>query len=190
MSKKLRRLNGKFVTDGETQCEYIDLDEETRRDHEARGNGGAEELLDYSARQSNPLEEQTLGDFNWLFQGCEGLTYLFVCRDRLYALSPTLIDAIVLTDAARFGSKFVAPYGWGPRTNELRGRVGLSDVPKTVEDRVREMNRRGVEFVLIWHWCAEESVHIDASPNYSEDNYLEDIADYLAEELRFYMSTW
>ena len=104
---------------------------------------------------------------------------------------PTLIEAIVLTDAARLDFKYDPPYGATRMASEgFRGSVPKSLVLESIEDRVQEMNRRKADFVLIWHWRDEGSVHVDTSPNYSECKYVDLVADYLTEELRDYLSTW
>ncbi len=150
-----------------------------------------EEFDSYSKRQEKPLTEQSLDDFDDFFQRCKGVTFVFLAygnsdsSGQVNTLYPDAISAICLADCALRGDAY-APSESADGLQDFNEGSSL-EIVSAIRNRIAEMNRREVEFNLIWHLAGNDEVHVDCSGDYMDWGRLN---DFFADEVRDYFREW
>lgn len=142
----------------------------------------------YEVRQAKPLNEQTLDDFDDYFQNCEGLTFIFISYDstgnQTNTTYPDVLSAIAL---ARDALRETAHEPVSPSQHEATsvGAVPKAQVASGLHARVSELQRRKVEFVLVWNIAGESSANVEGDLDEFKDNLIDLLATDVRELLRF-----
>ena len=154
--------------DDESLCEEIESDIENDTG-----------VCDYTARQAMPLDQQSLSDFDDLFQHCDNLAYAFVVDGQVNTVQPNVMAALGLLDAAQTQQSYFSP----SRTVPFRRKAPTTNVAALIQERAEEMIRREIDFVLVWHMPGDDAVHIETSPVLEDGGWDVYLSQFLSKEL-------
>jgi len=164
------------------EYEYEEL--ETASDVSEYGSSAC--LYNDNEQQAKPLAEQSLDDFDEFFRRCSGITYIFLASGEVNTVHPNIVDAIRLADCCLRGCPFTPVFGEGvvPQTRDSLNR---SEIVSQIRDRVAEMNRREVEYCLIWSISGDSNVHADGSKEMLHGG---EVGWLLADEVKELFQCW
>lgn len=134
-----------------------------------------EEQIDINA----PLEEQTLDDFDEFFRSCPGITFIFLSPGEVNTVYPDVITALQMADCLLRETHFEPALENKPPLAPANSCSRKEIVPE-IQARVGEMDRRGLQYQLIWNIAGAPEVCVDSS----EMEDYEDIGELLAEEVQ------
>ena len=167
------------TVDGDVDYEYEEVVKEEARE--------PQQVLSYRDRQSLPLDQQSVHDFDDFFHNCQGWTYLFLAEagsgspDRVVAYEPGLPVAIVLAQSALYDSNFMGQFV-GSAAND--GNLESANILESaIRERIEELNRRHVDYCLLWYTPGDEHVRVDCSGDFQECWDSLGGSDYLAHQL-------
>jgi hypothetical protein len=115
----------------------------------------------YSEQQAKPLAEQSLDDFDGFFRRCKGLTFIFLAEREVNTVYPNVVEAIRLMDCSTYDRPFKSDYE--AAVSRPRDSFSRPEIESEIRDRVAEMNRRGVDYALIWSLAGDGKVHADGT---------------------------
>jgi hypothetical protein len=165
--------------DPENFTDIDDWDEEEEIEFDSSGNPIATGPT-YNERQTRPLAEQTLDDFDEFFCRCPGMTCIFLVPGDVNTVYPNVDSAIQMADCFWRGAKF-APAVEEEASLRPSDSCSRQEIISEVQARVAEMDRRGAEFGLIWNLAGDPEVRFDSSEGMEGE---EEIGRLLADEVR------
>jgi hypothetical protein len=132
-----------------------------------------------SERQTRPLAEQTLDDFDEFFRSCPGLTFVFLAPGEVNTTYPDVITAMQAVQCLSREMHFEPALEYEPQLPPADP-FSRQKLVSEIQARVREMDRRGVQYRLIWNLSGDSEVCVDSCD--MEGN--EEIGYLLAEEVQ------
>ena len=130
-------------------------------------------------RQTRPLAEQTLDDFDEFFRSCPGMTFVFLAPEEVNTLYPDVITATQVVYCLSRGTPFEPAFEYEPPLPPADA-FSRQKLVSEIQARVEEMDRRGVQYRLIWNLAGDPEVCVDS---YDMDGN-DEIGCLLAEEVQ------
>jgi hypothetical protein len=130
-------------------------------------------------RQTRPLAEQTLDDFDEFFRSCPGMTFVFLAPEEVNTLYPDVITATQVVYCSSRGCDFEPPFDNEPPLPPADA-FSRQKLVSEIQARVEEMDRRGVQYRLIWNLAGDPEVCVDSCDMDGND----EIGCLLAEEVQ------
>ena len=91
--------------------------------------------------------------------------------------------ALALLDAAQEDSCRNTLHSTASPSRAIRNNSSASRVASLIQERVQEMIRRDITFVLLWHVQGAEAVHVDTIPVLEDGGWDVYLSQFLSEEL-------
>ena len=132
-----------------------------------------------SERQNRPLAEQTLDDFDEFFRSCPGMTFVFLAPGEVNTLYPDIITAMQVVYCSSRGCDFEPAFEYEPPLPPADA-FSRQKLVSEIQARVGEMDRRGVQYRLIWNLSGDSEVCVNSCDMYGYD----EIGHLLAEEVQ------
>ena len=132
-----------------------------------------------SERQNRPLAEQTLDEFDEFFRSCPGMTFVFLAPGEVNTLYPDVITAMQVVYCSSRGCDFEPAFEYEPPLPPADA-FSRQQLVSEIQARVGEMDRRGVQYRLIWNVAGDPEVCVDSCD--MDDNT--EIGFLLAEEVQ------
>ena len=129
--------------------------------------------------QTRPLAEQTLDDFDEFFRSCPGMTFVSLAPGEVNTAYPDVITAIQVVDCLSRGTHFQPAFDHQPPLPSADA-CSRQKLVSEIQARVGEMDRRGVQFRLIWNLAGDPEVCVDSRDMDGND----EIGGLLAEEVQ------
>jgi hypothetical protein len=129
--------------------------------------------------QTRPLAEQTLDDFDEFFRSCPGITFVFLAPEEVNTLYPDVITATQVVYCSSRGCDFEPPFDNEPPLPPADA-FSRKKLVSEIQARVEEMDRRGVQYRLIWNLSGDSEVCV----NSREMDGNAEIGHLLAEEVQ------
>ena len=129
--------------------------------------------------QTRPLAEQTLDDFDEFFRNCPGMTFVFLAPGDVNTTYPDVITATQAVYCLSRGTHFEPAFKNEPPLPPADA-CSRQKLVSEVQARVGEMDRRGVQFRLIWNLAGDPEVCVDSRDMDGND----EIGCLLAEEVQ------
>jgi len=132
-----------------------------------------------SESQTRPLAEQTLDEFDEFFRSCPGITFVFLAPEEVNTTYPDVITATRAVYCLSRGVHFEPPFDNEPPLPPADA-FSRKKLVSEIQARVEEMDRRGVQYRLIWNLAGDPEVCVNS---YDMDGN-DEIGCLLAEEVR------
>jgi hypothetical protein len=132
-----------------------------------------------SERPNRPLAEQTLEDFDEFFRSCPGMTLVFLAPGEVNTTYPDVITATRAVYCLSRGTHFEPALEYEPPLLPADA-FSRQKLVSEIQARVGEMDRRGVQYRLIWNLSGDSEVCVDSCD--MDDN--NEIGCLLAEEVQ------
>jgi hypothetical protein len=132
-----------------------------------------------SERQTRPLAEQTLDEFDEFFRSCPGMTFVFLAPGDVNTLYPDVITATQAVYCLSRGTHFEPALEYEPPLPPADA-ISRQKLVSEIQARVEEMDRRGIQYRLIWNVAGDPEVYVDSCDMDGND----EIGCLLAEEVQ------
>ena len=140
----------------------------------------AQKMIDSTSEcQTRPLAMQTLDDFDEFFRSCPGMTFIFLAPGEVNTVHPDVITAIQVVDCLSRGTHFEPAFKNEPPLPPADA-FSRQELVSEIQARVGEMDRRGVQYRLIWNLAGDPKVCVNSRDMDGND----EIGCLLAEEVR------
>ena len=111
--------------------------------------------------QTRPLAEQTLDDFDEFFRSCPGMTFVFLAPGEVNTTYPDVITAMQVVYCSSRGTHFEPSLEYEPPLPPADA-FSRQKLLSEIQARVGEMDRRGVQYRLIWNLAGDSEVYVDS----------------------------
>ena len=129
--------------------------------------------------KTRPLAEQTLDDFDEFFRSCPGMTFVFLAPGEVNTVHPDVITAIQLVYCLSRGNHFEPAFD-NERPLPPADASSRQELVSEIQARVGEMDRRSVQYRLIWNLAGDPEVCVFSRDMDGND----EIGGLLAEEVQ------
>ena len=111
--------------------------------------------------QTRPLAEQTLDDFDEFFRNCPGMTFVFLAPGDVNTTYPDVITATQAVYCLSRGTHFEPAFDNEPPLPPADA-FSRQKLLSEIQARVEEMDRRGVQYRLIWNLSGDSEVCVNS----------------------------
>lgn len=110
---------------------------------------------------TRPLAEQSLDDFDEFFRSCPGMTFVFLAPGEVNTLYPDVITAMQAVYCLSRGMHFEPAFEYEPPLPPADA-FDRQQLVSKIQARVEEMDRRGVQYRLIWNVAGDPEVCVNS----------------------------